>query len=338
MNTSIIHGYFKRLYITVFALLAITASTSCGTLHEDLEPCPQGFRIRFIYDYNMEFANAFYSQVDCLTVLFYDESGKYVQTETVTTSVLADENWRMVVDLKPGKYHILAYGGLADDKASFSFVTDPAVTAYHDIEVQMNPDVMTSPVGTELHHLFYGRLDSEVEKNSTDYREITVPMMKDTNNLRILLQQVSGEPVDNADYDFIITDNNTLFAWDNDLIPVPTYTYWPWARGNASPGELPDGSDASVAWAELSFSRLVTGASPRLLITNKEKGTTVVDLPLNNYLLLLKSQAYASMGDQEFLDRESRWTMIFFLDEKNHWISTTITVKDWTVRINNAEV
>ena len=64
----------------------------------------------------------------------------------------------------------------------------------------------------------------------------------------------------------------------------------------------------------------------------------MVDLPLNNYLLLLKSQAYASMGDQEFLDRESRWTMIFFLDEKNHWISTTITVKDWTVRINNAEV
>ena len=110
MKTSIISGYFKRLYITVFALAAILLSGSCNRLHENLEPCPQGLRIRFIYDWNMEFANAFYSQVDCLTVLFYDEQGNYVETRTNTTSDLADENWRMVVDLKPGKYHILAYG------------------------------------------------------------------------------------------------------------------------------------------------------------------------------------------------------------------------------------
>lgn len=338
MKTSIIHCYFNRLFITVFSLFAIISSSSCNRLHEDLEPCPQGLRIRFIYDYNMEFANAFYSQVDCLTVLFYDENGNYVMTETNTTSDLADENWRMVVDLAPGKYHILAYGGMADDKASFEFVTNPATTRYSDIEVRLKPSSLTEPEGTELHHLFYGRLDTEVEKTSTTYREVTVPMMKDTNNLRVLLQQVSGDPIDNADYEFRITDNNTLFAWDNDLLPVPTVTYYPWARGNASPGELPDGSDASVAWAELSFSRLVTGASPRFIITHKETGNNVVDIPLNNYLLLLKSQAFATMGNQEFLDRESRWNMIFFLDQKNHWVSISITIKDWTVRINNSEV
>ncbi len=338
MKTSIIPVYFKRLYLIVCAISAILIAGACDRLHEDLEPCPQGLRIRFIYDYNMEFANAFYSQVDCLTVLFYDEQGNYLLTKTNTTSDLADENWRMVVDLKPGKYHILAYGGMADDKASFEFVTNPETTRYHDIEVRLKPECLTEPVGTELHHLFYGRLDTEVEENSMTYREVTVPMMKDTNNVRILLQQINGTPVNNEDYDFRIIDNNTLFAWDNDLLPVPNVNYLPWARGNASPGELPDGDKASVAWAELSISRLATGNSPCLQITHIESGRKVVDIPLNNYLLLLKSQAFRDMPPQEFLDRESRWNMIFFLDENHYWVSTTISIKDWSVRINNAEL
>ncbi|MDE6794937.1 MAG: FimB/Mfa2 family fimbrial subunit [Muribaculaceae bacterium] len=338
MKTNIISGFLKRLCITACCLIGFVFLNSCDRLHEGLEPCPQGLRIRFIYDYNMEFANAFYSQVDCLTVLFYDAEGNFVTKRINTSSDLADEFWRMEIDLEPGQYHILAYGGMACENSSFSFVTDPESTAYNNIRVQLNQNCLTSPVGTELHPLFYGRLDTEVEANSTEYREVTVPMMKDTNNLRVLLQEVSGKPIDNADYDFCVTDNNTLFAWDNDLIPTPTVTYLPWARDNASPGELPDGSDASVAWAEMSFSRLVTGASPRLIITRIETGRKVVDIPLNNYLLLLKSQAFASMPPQEFLDRESRWNMIFFLNEDATWASTTIYIKDWVVRINNSEL
>ena len=324
----------KKTFTMTMMAGAVIAFTGCDRLHEDLQPCDQGLRIRFIYDYNMEFANAFMSQVDCLTVLFYDEQGQYVTTRTNTTSDLKDENWRMDVNLEPGEYTVLAYGGMADSNASFSFVTDPASTSLHDIEVRLDPD----KIGTELHHLFYGKLNTSVEKNSLSYKEVTVEMMKDTNNLRVLLQQVNGEPVDNADYDFTITDNNTLFSWDNDLLPVPTVTYTPWARDNASPGELPDGSDASVAWAELSFSRLVTAASPRLQITHRTSGRNVVDIPLNNYLLLLKSQAFSSMPNQEFLDRESRWNMIFFLGENNYWVSTMISIKDWNVRINNGEL
>lgn len=323
----------KTFVMTLLAGLVLSFS-SCDRIHEDLQPCPQGLRIRFIYDYNMEFANGFMKQVDCLTVLFYDQNGNYVTTRTNTSSDLADENWRMTVDLEPGQYTILAYGGMACQNTSFYFVTPPDVTSLHDIEVRLNPE----DIGSELHPLFYGRLDTSVEENSLTYKEVTVEMMKDTNNLRVLLQQVNGDPVNYEDYDFVITDNNTLFAWDNDLLPVPTVTYTPWASDNASPGELPDGSNASVAWAEISFSRLLTAASPRLIITHKDSGKNVVDIPLNNYLLLLKSQEFASMGNQEFLDRESRWNMIFFISDGNYWVSTQIYIKDWDVRINNAEV
>ena len=334
MKINIIYEILKKLYVAALIVAGTVFYSSCDRLHEDLDPCEIGLRIRFIYDYNMEFANAFPAQVDCLTVLFYDARGNYVTTRTNTTSDLADENWRMTVDLAPGQYTVLAYGGMACDDASFSFVTAPESTRLRDIEVRLNPE----EVGTELHPLFYGRLETSVEADALTYKEVTVEMMKDTNNLRVLLQQIGGEPVDNADYDFQITDNNTLFSWDNDLLPVPTVTYTPWARGNASPGELPDGGDASVAWAEISFSRLLTALKPRLIITHKSSGRKVVDIPLNNYLLLLKSQAFATMPNQEFLDRESRWNMIFFLSEDNYWVSTMISIKDWNVRINNADL
>ena len=62
------------------------------------------------------------------------------------------------------------------------------------------------------------------------------------------------------------------------------------------------------------------------------------DLPLNNYLLLLKSEALGKMDNQEFLDRAYRYNMVFFLDQDNAWVRMNIIVDDWTVRINNVDL
>lgn len=42
---------------TVLAVAALLSS--CHGIYNDLEPCSQGVRLRFVYDYNMEYANAF---------------------------------------------------------------------------------------------------------------------------------------------------------------------------------------------------------------------------------------------------------------------------------------
>ena len=74
---------------------AVAGLTSCGMIYDDLEPCPEGVNLRFIYDYNMEFANAFPAKVHCLTVFVYDEAGKYVTTRTETSrDLLSDEGYR----------------------------------------------------------------------------------------------------------------------------------------------------------------------------------------------------------------------------------------------------
>ena len=95
---------------TVLAVAALLSS--CHGIYNDLEPCSQGVRLRFVYDYNMEYANAFHSQVDCLVLLVYDEQGNYLVTYIGTGDELKDENYRMTLDLEKGSYHFIAYGGL----------------------------------------------------------------------------------------------------------------------------------------------------------------------------------------------------------------------------------
>ena len=101
---------------------------------------------------------------------------------------------------------------------------------------------------------------------------------------------------------------------------------------------LDNGDEALLAFAEFSTSRLMQSHDARLVISRRSDMKTIVDIPLINYLLMLKSQEFATMGSQEFLDRESRWNMVFFLDNTGSWIRTYIKINDWVVRINNAEL
>ena len=185
--------------------------TSCEYIHEDLMPCERGVSLRFVYDYNMEYANAFPSKVHCLTLYVYDGEGNYVATFTEKTDVLKDENYRMKIDLEPGDYSMVAYGGVACDDRSFTVIDEPtdAADKLTALSVQMSHNELTSD--KLLHDFFYGKLDVTVEENN--YKDETVYMMKNTNNIRIILQQMNGMPVSDKDFTFrIVNDDNTLFA------------------------------------------------------------------------------------------------------------------------------
>ena len=315
------------------AMLAVAALlSSCHGIYNDLEPCTRGVRLRFVYDYNMEYANAFHSQVDCLALLVYDEQATY----TGAGDELKDENYRMTLDLEKGSYHFVAYGGLTCPQTSFSFKVVPGTgSTMQDLRVEMHNAGRISE--TDLHPLFYGSLDINVDNDT--YEEATVYLMKNTNNIRVVLQQMNGGEVNDKDFTFRITDDNTLFASDNSLISNSGQVYAPWAQGQRTVGVTEEGDKkVTVAYAELSTSRLVAGNHPRLTITRNSDGAQVLSIPLNEYLLLLKSDHFDKMGDQEFLDRESNWSLIFFLDDNHTWIRTHIVVNDWIVRINDTEL
>ncbi|MDE6801980.1 MAG: FimB/Mfa2 family fimbrial subunit, partial [Muribaculaceae bacterium] len=189
---------------TAIAAVPATALTSCDLIYTDLEPCTQGVELRFIYDYNMEFANAFPAQVDCLTLLVYDGAGKYLATHTVTDrSLLSDEDWRMQLRLDPGEYRFIAYGGMACENASFEFTSPSrAISALlSDLEVAMKPGLLGGQDGKPLHNLFYGQGTMTIAKTDTDYRRTTIYMIKDTNTLRVLLANADGTSLASDDFD-----------------------------------------------------------------------------------------------------------------------------------------
>lgn len=330
-------GFPMFVRMVLGTILTAVSLSSCESIYEDLSPCPHGVSLRFVYDYHMAPAgNAFPKSVDCLTLLIYDQEGNYVGMRSVTGPELQDEAYRMQLDLEAGTYRFVAYGGMACDESSFVFRRPAPGDGVKLAEngVLLDAD-LSAPVQKRLHGLYYGSLMLET---SDMYREGTVEMMKNTNNIRIVLQQMNGDPVTAGDFEFSITDDNTLFGWNNDLIPNGTVTYLPWAKGEASTGVTDDDREVVVAYAEFSTSRLMMKNSPRLLVRRVFGGRDVVDIPLNNYLLLLKSELYARMEAQEFLDRESEWSLVFFLDKNSVWIKTYIKINDWTVRVNDAQM
>lgn len=313
---------------------AVLALASCGSVFEDLDPCPGGVSMRFVYDYNLESANAFPSQVDCLTLHLYDGDGNFVKTVTETTDVLADENWRMNIDLAPGHYRAIAYGGIACDDASFAHVSEPAQGSHYTaIAMQLNP----GQAGAKLHDHFHGVVDFDVDASALDYTQQTLRMSKTTNNIRILLQQLNGDPVDGNDFEFSITDDNTVLDHANMPVAGHATTYNAWQKGALSTATPKGraGDDVQVGFGDLATSRLHFDTGARLRIFSKEQQRNVAELPLNTYLAMCNNYEFS---DQEFLDRCSHYTLAFFLDENDHWVRMEIRVAGYTVRVNNIEM
>ena len=319
--------------------LILMMGLSCSTVFTNQEDCPRGIALRFIYDYNMEYANAFTSKVHCVSVYVFDEAGNHVTTVGEVSDILRQESYRMPLVLDPGNYTLLVYGGLACPERSFD-ITDYGTKAsdhrLDEMQVELNHDDFVSD--KNLHSLFYGSAELEIS-HEDEFIEKDVYLMKNTNNIRLVLQQANGKSLEADDFVFRITDDNSLMDKENAVVPNGLVTYNPWATGETVVGTAEDGeTPISVAFAELSTSRLTTGTSPKLTVQNAETGEYIINIPLNQYLLLLKSELYSEMGTQEFLDRESEWSLIFFLDDGLRWINTRIVINDWVVRINHTEM
>lgn len=311
---------------------------SCGSIFDDLEPCPGGVAMRFVYDYNTESANAFANQVDCLTLHIYDADGAFVKTVTPPRENLSDEDWRLQLDLPAGIYHAVAYGGITCDNACFAHVPEPSAGSHFtDISMQL----IASKTGQRLHDHFHGAVDFSINADAETMTEVRMPMTKTTNHFRILLRQLDGQPLDGNDFDFYIIDDNKEL--DHANIPVRSgqdIIYTANLRGKAE----------EMAFGELSTSRLHLSNSPRFIIASKDlernrdtradvsidEDRIIVDMPLLPYLVLSKSDA-VSWSNQEYLDRCSQWNMTFFLDENREWLSTKIIINGWTVRINDLD-
>ena len=340
MKTQAKFGKWGLMLATLFIALS-TSSCKEGFIYEGEGDCGVYYNIEFKYDYNMKYADAFAKEVNSVTLCVFDSNDTLVDVIVEQDKTkLAAEKFSMALDLEAGSYELLAWAGLEMEE-SFDLLTEVEVgkTTKQDMQVMLKS--VEGVVSEDLKPLFHGTMPLNVTDEPGTYTE-TMSLVKDTNVVRIMLQQMSDGVVAEK-FRYEITADNGMLDWDNSLISDNNVLYQPWSVTSGTAEVAPDyGTNAatradqvSVAIAEFTINRMIEGQSPILTIWNIEENERVLSIPLADYALLVKGQYNANMSNQEYLDRQDEYSMTFFLDEDGDWLSASIIVNSWRVVLNN---
>ena len=68
-----------KMAVALTAVITVSALSSCGMIYEDEGDCNTYCDVRFVYDRNMEFADAFASKVEAVDLYVFDADGKRVE-------------------------------------------------------------------------------------------------------------------------------------------------------------------------------------------------------------------------------------------------------------------
>lgn len=337
-----------RVYILLLMAACIIITSCDSILGEENVDCSVEYRVKFKYDYNLKYADAFAHEVRSVTLYAFDENGKFVYQSTEQGDMLGETEYSMPVEIQPGNYDLVTWAGLEGEESFSVPVLTQGVSTIEDLNCTMNRNHVISRaadgsayVDKDLTPLFHGQVKRQVFTRAATSQLITVPLVKNTNNVRVVLQHLSGDPVEVDKFTFTIQDENGMMNYDNTLLKDEKLTYYAWHTDQGS-ADLGDGStraatSVGVAIAELTVGRLVVANRPILSIFNQD-GEKVLSIPLIDYALLVKGNYNRSMTDQEYLDRQDEYNMTFFLDSNDRWVSSSIIINGWKVVLGEADL
>lgn len=319
----------RTIYLSAACIVGMITS-GCDMVYDDLAPCPSKLRVRFVYDYNLKWADAFSHEVTSVNIWAFDSAGKPVWSGAADGEQLAEGDFYIDTPLEEGEYDFVAWGGLkGNDQFDLSTYT-PA--SKEELEVKMKTiqsdgenvsDSRLSP----LFHASMSNVKYEADHTKPTVKTVTASLMKDTKDIRVMLQNLDGSELDEADFSVTITDANSRYAWNNSLLSSPMVTYRPW---NVRYGEVETRSITALLF-ELSTGRLMENADAILTIHRNWDNRDIVRIPLVKYLLMVKGH-YGDISDQEYLDRQDDYSLIFFLDPNSNWdMGVNIYINGWAV-------
>ncbi len=364
-NMELFHLY---RYLTASALILLgMGASSCSMMTEDPEECVTEYKVRFRYDYNLKKADAFSQEVNAVTLYIIDPaSGRVVWQKTDSSDAILTEGYEMTVTgLEPGDYQLMAWAGdghINPDHFTLGFEhlrgdeqPDPSLPSDHYslLRARINRVPTRGESDASQIHLVDVDLDRLYKDLPGEFAELrsfpaeygtythTVRLMRNTNDIHIVLQHLSGKPVNPQDFKFEITAMNGVMDHDNSLMDDDILTYRPWkVKSGMAQGFVPDdlsSAQFSAAIAEFTVGRMTTDCDMVLTITRADNGDIVARVPVTDYSLLVKGH-YEDMPDQEYLDRQDDYSMVFFLDDDKQWLDAFIYINSWHVVLNNTDL
>ena len=319
----------------------------CGMVTDEPVDCPASLRVRFIYDYNIKYADAFAREVKSVNVWAFDAEGKPVWSHSESGAVLASGDFVIDTPLPEGRYDFVAWCGLKDNDA-FELAT---------YQPQSKEELLTtlraagdpegdSPVVCEsyLPALFHGTLlgvDYAPDPFRPSIKTVTIPLMKNTNDIRVMLQHLDGSEIRQKDFSATITTHGGRLGWDNSPLPAAPVTYRPWnvkygqVTSPAAQTDTREDSQTVTSVASLMFefstSRLILDRGATLTVRLDSENRDIIRIPLLDYFILVMGH-YPEMSEQEYLDRQDDYSILFFIDGNSDWYRPGgIYINQWAV-------
>ncbi|WP_129697607.1 FimB/Mfa2 family fimbrial subunit [Parabacteroides goldsteinii] len=299
-----------------FVLIGPLIMTSCDSFNEDLLECR--LFVKFKYDYNMEFADAFHSQVDKVELYVFDKDGKFLFKQTEEGSTLGTGSYLMEVKLPVGQYQFMAWAGAHDSYDITSL--QAGVSSITDLKLQLKREE-TLIIDKELEPLWYGEINNVDFTGTTDQTEV-INLIKDTNKVRFVFQGSNEDSwgVDVNAYTYEIIESNGYLAHDNSLLGDDNLSFRPYHI---------EQKNLAAGIVELNTMRFLANRNARFVVTEKATGKKVFNINLTDFLVMTKIEGH-NMSAQEYLDRESEYKIVFFFADNDPWLVLQININGWT--------
>lgn len=341
----------------IVSLLTATVFTSCDSVFDDEGDCAPYYYVQYVYDMNMEWHNTFGSNVNSVVLyVFNSETGNLAGVyKENNTAVLSTPGYRMPLDLEPGTYEFIAWGGLENNQENL-FTLQEAVSRREDLSCRMNRqyDGQRAFQDKQLHPLFHGMATASLPNEEGEHI-VTVHLTKNTNNINLSMQHISGKPLTSDMFSVTMSDDNGWYAYDNSLKEDEDIEYRPWhirsgsldIAGSRADNDAEQGDNLNFFMAEISTGRLMKNRDPRINIIDNATGNIVYSIPIVKWAITFRSQQYADVNnnihyitdDQEYLDRRSDYEVMLYLDNGDEgWLAAEIYINSWRVVLHEGEL
>lgn len=370
------NNWFK---LVCFSAIALTTMSSCIKEDmDDCPPAISKVALQFDYTYNVKQADAFAAEVKNINVYAFDENGKFFDSYIESREKFETGHTMEITGLKDGKYTFVCLARdrqvmsrAEDDEMEFSFASlTPGVSTIDDLTERMGKDN-----GEEIKNdkefaaLYTAKTQVDFQRLNQKGNEGTVvtstlSLMKCTKTYRIVLLPYENDQADFKPENFDVRIEGSA-AWldhKGEKVKNERITYLPYnmerrANYDGAHTEVNEEPVDQALIYDLSSSRMFERQNDRRAVRDGDKNNyddkriIITDLrdkdhpielfnhSLPWFLALCGEKVNPNWDDQEYLDREDHYVLMFYVSDKRDYnMITKVNVNGWNVNIKDTEL
>ena len=369
-------NWFK---LVCFSAIALTTMSSCIKEDmDDCPSAISKVALQFDYTYNVKQADAFAAEVKNINVYAFDENGKFFDSYIESREKFETGHTMEITGLKDGKYTFVCLARdrqvmsrAEDDEMEFSFASlTPGVSTIDDLTVRMGKDNSEEIKNDkEFAALYTAKTQVDFQRLNQNGNEGTVvtstlSLMKCTKTYRIVLLPYENDQADFKPENFDVRIEGSA-AWldhNGEKVKDEGITYLPYnmerrANYDGAHTEVNEEPVDQALIYDLSSSRMFERQSDRRAVRDGDKSKyddkriIITDLrdkdhpielfnhSLPWFLALCGEKVNQNWDDQEYLDREDHYVLMFYVSDKRDYnMITKVNVNGWNVNLKDTEL